>query len=605
MRRAWSLGALVVAYMAAAGCGDSNEDEAYTPVVEWKACPSPFNQMDECSTLKMPYDWGNVDGEKLDVFVARKKAAGVARGQVWLLQGGPGATGAVFAARFGNEQTEVERIAEAVPDVDIYVIEHRGVGLSTRLTCPRQPGADGPPDGLEECINALKVSWGPKLPYFTSQAAARDLAAAIDATRVSGQKPFVYGVSYGTYWAIQYLKVRPNDAAGVILDSIAPPGELFFNEFTLQFDPVAEKLSALCAADALCAQKLGPDPWARVRSIMAGVAQGRCMDELNTKTSGSFASDTENYVRRVKGAFASLLQQSSINTLLFPVLYRLERCDAADLEPLYQFFLLADSILSSDEASLPGGPGWVERATRNGSVGEASVADEVNALRSNLLRYHIGGSELYAPASLSRAEIERRCDDALFCPAPTIDVYLREVWPYYTPPADVWAWPGTNVPILAMNGELDPQTPVETAARVEANFRNSTQNFVRVPFATHALISSSTLHSDHNETCGNQMLYAFLRDPAAPPATECLSDLEASSFVSGPDASLYTPDFVQVFFGPETSDLWENTTPAEPLPVASPRTVALPSVATARKLGPVRPMVPWLGEGPSPFAAKP
>ncbi|MCU0683849.1 MAG: hypothetical protein MUF34_16685, partial [Polyangiaceae bacterium] len=441
--------------------------------------------------------------------MARKKAAGVARGQVWLLQGGPGGTGAVFAARFDDEQTEVERIAEAVPDVDIYVIEHRGVGLSTRLTCPRQPGADGPPEGLEECINALKVSWGPKLPYFSSQAAARDLAAAIDATRAAGQKAFVYGVSYGTYWAIQYLKVRPNDAAGVILDSVATPGNSFFTEFTLQFDPVAEKLAALCAADALCAQKMGPDPWARVRSIMAGVAQGRCLNELNAKTSRGFASDADSYHRRVKDAFASLLTESSINTLLFPVLYRLERCEAADLEPISQFFRLIEVGLSSSEASLPGGPGWFKRAARQGSVVETSVADEVSALRSQLLRYHIGGSEFYDPAALSRAEIERRCDDAVFCPSPTIDVYLRDYWPFYLPPADIWAWPATNVPILAMNGELDPQTPIESAALVEANFRNPTQNFVRVPFATHGLISSSPLRSDPNETCGNQMLYAF------------------------------------------------------------------------------------------------
>jgi hypothetical protein len=280
------------------------------------------------------------------------------------------------------------------------------------------------------------------------------------------------------------------------------------------------------------------------------------------------------------------------------VLYRLERCEAADLEPISQFFRLIEVDLSSSEASLPGGPGWFKRAARQGSVVETSVADEVSALRSQLLRYHIGGSEFYDPAALSRAEIERRCDDAVFCPSPTIDVYLRDYWPFYLPPADVWAWPATNVPILAMNGELDPQTPIESAALVEANFRNPTQNFVRVPFATHGLISSSPLRSDPNETCGNQMLYAFLRAPSAPPATECLSDLETPSFVSGPTEPLYTPTIVQLVFGPETSDLWENTPPAEPLPVASPRTVALPSVATARQPGPAKPMVPWLGEGP-------
>ena len=50
----------------------------------------------------------------------------------------------------------------------------------------------------------------------------RDLAAVLERTRKPGQRSFVYGVSYGTYWAQRYLHVAPTQAAGVILDSIVP-----------------------------------------------------------------------------------------------------------------------------------------------------------------------------------------------------------------------------------------------------------------------------------------------------------------------------------------------------------------------------------------------
>jgi pimeloyl-ACP methyl ester carboxylesterase len=547
----------------AGGCGDDDGDDA--PKLTWGACGDPaFQSMDECGTLTVPLDWDAPGGEKINVFVARTRAtASPARGQLWFLQGGPGSSGAVFAERSAEGQADslVDDYHAAFPDFDLYVIDHRGVGLSTRLGCPdferegSEAGAALSGSETPKCLDAVKAQWGERLRFFSSQAAARDLAAATDVTRAPDQALYVYSVSYGTYWAIQYLKARPADATGVVLDSIATPGVQFFNDFGLQPAKVAEKLAALCAADALCAQKFGPDPWARALEVVGKVRQGQCFDGLKAAdaadvaarggdpaTDGSFP-DVATYANVVEQFGRLAIQFRSLNTLLFPLLYRLERCEPADADAVYRFLLEVSRRLDRP--------------------------DPAAHLDSDMLRLHVGISELYDPAAPPRADIERACDEAPFCSLP-IDVVYRDVWPRYAPPADVWQWPDTAVPILAMNGELDPQTPVEKAEQIRGNLRAPTQSFVRVPFGTHAVLINSPVAAPDAATCGRQMIDAFLRDPAAPPATACLSDLLRPSFTR-------SAEFAGTFFG--SGDIWENVPPPAP-PAAA---------LVAARRGPLRP----------------
>jgi pimeloyl-ACP methyl ester carboxylesterase len=535
---------LALVSAGASGCGGDVDEE---PPISWGKCEAPFQSMGECGTLEVPLDWDAPQGEKISVFVARTKATGTPRAQLWFLQGGPGASGAVFADRpSATVPSVVDEYHQAFPDFDLYVIDHRGVGRSTRLGC-----ADFETDASEggylltesetlPCLEAVKAEWGDRLRFFTSQAAAKDLGAATDATRAPGQQIYVYSVSYGTYWAIQYLKARPADAAGVVLDSVATPGVQFFNDFGLQADAVAEKLSALCAADPLCGQKMGADPWARVKAAMTKVRQdGQCFATLKAEderrivegggdpaTDGSFP-DAATYASIVEQFLRITIQFRSLNTLLFPILYRLERCEPADAAAFYTYLVELSTRLD------PGN-------------------DPAARLDSDILRLHVGISEIYDPNAPPRATIEQTCDAAYFCSLPA-DVVYRDAWPRYSPPPDVWAWPATDVPILAMNGELDSQTPIEKAEQIAGNLRAPSQNFVRVPFSTHTVLFNSPVTTAGGATCGSQMLDAFLRDPAAPPASGCLGELTPPTFTRA-------ADFSQAFFA--QADIWENAPPA-------------------------------------------
>jgi alpha-beta hydrolase superfamily lysophospholipase len=79
----------------------------------------------------MPLDWSAPGGPAIPVFVSRARAFGVGRGDLWLVQGGPGASADVFGEF-------VDELRAMVPGFDIYTIEHRGVGESARLGCPER-----------------------------------------------------------------------------------------------------------------------------------------------------------------------------------------------------------------------------------------------------------------------------------------------------------------------------------------------------------------------------------------------------------------------------------------------------------------------------------
>ncbi len=576
------LAAFALAASGASGCGD-DDDDAYVPKVTWGACQPGFDTMEECGTLAVPLDWAEPQGEKISVSLARVKATGTPRAQLWFLQGGPGASGAVFAERPGaDEQSVVDEYHAAFPDFDLYIIDHRGVGLSTRLGCPAfeaegsEAGFFLSGDEVPQCIEAIKAEWGEGLRFFSSQAAARDLGAATDATRAPGQQLFVYSVSYGTYWAIQYLKARPADATGVVLDSVAAPGVQFFNDFGLQADGVARRLAALCGADALCAQKMGPDPWARLDAAMKQVRDaGKCFAEVKAEderqvaadggdpaTDGSFP-DQASYAAVVEQFMRLTIQFRSLNTLLFPLLYRLERCGPGDALAFYTYARQISEALSA------------------GDEGPAARFD------SDMLRLHVGISELYDPAAPPRAEIEKTCDAALFCSV-AADVAYHDTWPRYELPADAWQWPATDVPILAMNGELDSQTPVEKAEQIQGNLRAPTQNFVRVPFATHTVLFNSPVLTPGGATCGGQLLSGFLRDPAAAPDSACLGDLVPPAFTR-------SAEFSRAFLG--QSDVWESD-PA----MMTPPAPALASGALARRLRLPARRPERLGLGPASLA---
>ena len=116
----------------------------------------------------------------------------------------------------------------------------------------------------------------------------------------------------------------------------------------------------------------------------------------------------------------------------------------------------------------------------------------------------------------------------------------------YTPDVLVDLFAGTSVPILMMNGTLDPQTPLRTADPLGAHFDSPTQHYVVVDRAAHGILSQSRYETDPSQTCGWDLLEAFLREPSAPLNTACRTQTEEIDF-SG------EPWLAETFFGTENS----------------------------------------------------
>jgi len=510
------------------GSGDTRQ-------IAWGSCPDDF--LDQCASVPLPLDDTKPEGDVLPVFVSRRLVqSGAAKAQVWLLAGGPGGSGNAFKGF-------VEEVfAKALPDVDFYVLEHRGVGESSRLGCPveEDPGSAGgidiTADEWPACLQAVKAQWGDKLASFRTTNDAGDLARLIERTREPNKPVFVYGVSYGTFRALRFLQTHPAMVNGVILDSVVAPGVQFISRYDSQYDPVGQKIAALCAADTICGAKLGPDPWAKVTGLMAKLDAGHC-SELGMNAQA---------LRSISFLFPQL---RPFRAHFYPLIYRMDRCTPDDVTVVAHY---VTALLAQFQATAP------------------TVANRDSAV----LQWHVGFSELWEAPPPSTSDLESRCADRVFCPGvASAAAPIYPSWPRYEPDQYVNEWPTSKTPILSMNGELDPQTPIENASITAQKLTAPHQAFVSVAFSPHIVAVESPVKTANAAPCGAQMMASFVRDPNVAPDTSCLSDLAPLAFTEDPAV-------IQQFFG--TRDMWENTSiPSKALAVQTAAPLDWTSVVAA------------------------
>lgn len=493
---------------------------------EWGSCPlyydNPWDKLAECAEIPVPMRWEEQEGPAMDIFVQRLRGtAPVVRGQLWLLQGGPGGSGADFDGL-------MEAFGEAYPEWDLYTLDHRGVGRSARLGCPEQETEESE-EGLAiteaewpACLAALESEWGADLAEFTTTAAARDLGHLIDETREPGKDVFVYGGSYGTTWAHRYLQLFPDQATGVILDSLAI--HIFFTDYDLFFNQVGEDFIEYCAADDTCVSKLGADPWAAIGAAFDALDGGHCAE----------AGLDRPALRQLLG---TLLMSWWTRPFIPAVVYRLQRCEAPDVAALAR----AIGVL----------------------FGEAP--DYHDELFSSALNAHIGLSDFWPDTPPSADALQEIVDGAFTSldAAPYFAV-LYEDWPRYGHD-EYWAgWAEAPIPILSMNGDLDPQTPIWVATPAVDGLAAENHYFVTAPRSPHGVIvqTPTTTTGSFLDNCGLEILVEFLDNPSVEPDTSCLSDVLPIDFEGNIAYTGY-------LFG--TSDMWENGAKAGPSAIAPAR----------------------------------
>ena len=231
-----------------------------------RPCPvSPYGDTPiECITLTLPRDHGDPGhGATVDVTFALHRATGERLGTLVVATGGPGASGVAVAAW----QIEVldQRIAE---HYDMVFFDHRGTGLSGRVTCDRAAmtshgaWASADPDVadvsrdserfVEACLAEMAIDRTSLADYSTAQAVG-DLEAF---RRYLGtERLHLYAESYGTRLAQQYAAAYPERVAALLLDGpLDPQTDLpaLARESAIASSLTLEDTLASCAEDPLC-----------------------------------------------------------------------------------------------------------------------------------------------------------------------------------------------------------------------------------------------------------------------------------------------------------------------------------------------------------------
>ncbi|MEO0326142.1 MAG: hypothetical protein AAF447_24550 [Myxococcota bacterium] len=485
---------------------------AFSLAIAWSSCSLITEGTDaraECATVEVPLDWEAPEGETITLFVKRHRGTPGA-GQTFFLTGGPGQTSA-------DLEPLVEQLITFDAERSYTLLDHRGVGRSTRLRCPSSEGLESPNGpGLGEgevdaCVAELAETWSDaQLAAFSSSNAARDLGELIAFVREPGEEVTLWGGSYGTHWMERYLARYADQPSAVVFSAIALDVDLL--SVDRYVDDLSRRWLDACDADAACGARF-QRAFARsarevVEEALGGADAALCAEmealELSTDV--------------LKPFFGQLFNDRQGRSLFLPLAYRLARCAPEDVRAMEQ-------VIEALEP--PPGPPALPFGIRNWGF---------------VLSENIAVSEL--TRERARADVESDYAEAIAVQGPTPRLMRsKEIWPRYDAPP--FASSDYAGPMLLLHGEYD-FLPPEVYTRTVDHYlaRNPRADFVRLPGAPHSLESPT----EAGVNCGLSLVITRLLDPEAP-VEDCASRVLPLAFA--PDA----PVSFAVF---GTSDPWDG-----------------------------------------------
>jgi pimeloyl-ACP methyl ester carboxylesterase len=456
----------------------------------------------ECATFEVPARRHVVSSKRLSLAIKRYRPVQTPRGQLWIVNGGPGASTAAL-------ESAIDIFTTVGQDLELYFLDHRGTGNSARLSCETQEASSSSSgsvilgDEWSSCAQTAKTTWGDDLAGFNVTEAATDLGEAIERTRHSDEAVFLYSVSYGTYLAQRYLQLYPNQPTALVLDSICSPGacQLLLN-YDRAFDTTVQNILTLCANDANCKTELGTDPYARLRTVADSLGTGHC----------SALDWSKATLRQIMGFMGMYV---GFRDYIPAVIKRVDRCSKNDVAALKVF------------------------------EGIFSRFDTKDPTFSQPLSVNIALSELSEQPLPSEAEILANVE-TLYA---SVDAGPKMagavgVWPAYTPDSYYGQFATTTVPMLMLNGTLDPQTPLAVATPTGEHFSGKNQHFIPIPGAAHPTLTQSPIDADYH-TCGAELIRQFFDEPTAELDESCLDFVLPINFTGD-------TDITSVLFGTST-----------------------------------------------------
>ncbi|MDH4385117.1 MAG: alpha/beta hydrolase [Caulobacter sp.] len=469
------LRALILLCLTATGLALAAPAEAGPAVYRQTSCIGDFGDQAgrvTCGVLSVDETRGGRSSRRVAIPVAVVKASAPRTGAppVFFLHGGPGGDVVESVAGWLRRQRADEM---AAVDQDWVFLDQRGSGLATPLLdCGSVAMNDAGPlneaaaQALIAC-GARQMAAGVDLSQYNERQVALDIQ---DLRKALGYRQIdLVGVSYGTSIAMAALRHAPQGVRAVVLDSPWPPEASWAQGGPSMVADAVRVVMAKCAADAGCANRyptLRKDVEAMANRFLAGPQAGKARS-YRADDLGGFLMDAAYSGQGARQLPADLAAMARGD---FSVL----EAHRADRSPYFEGQHLTH--LCKEEMPFEDPGRLVEDA-----------ADDPLA-------------RLLVPSMLRYFEVCR-------------------AWPVGEPDPRDGAPQSSDVPALFLAAEIDPGCPPDLARAAVARFSKG-QLFI-APNATHGVNGSSP--------CARRMIRAFLADPLAPVAGDCLA-AEAPSF---------------------------------------------------------------------------
>lgn len=367
---------------------------------------------------------------KIHFAVIRALVRGKALDPIFVFAGGPGQAATSVG---GLVQPLFSRLNR---ERDLVLVDQRGTGDSNPLQCDLDEG----PSGIEQEQDPQRLSAslatcaakltekGNDLTQYTTTIAVQDYD---DVRRALGYAHInLWGASYGTRAALEYLRQFPDRVRTATLDGMAPATMKLPIASAFDADQALDELIHQCRADSLCNRRT-PNLATRVDGMFARLAQGPIRTNIVLPLTGQ--SEALNVTRSLLSSWVREPLYSPITASLVPEL--IARAALDDFNPL----LAASQAVSGDVS---------------------------NSISFGMHLSVICSEDMASVTAADVAGLERTRFGTSF-----YDKYkaLCAQWPVEPVPAAFFRPVRSNAPVLLLSGGLDPATPPHYADQVLAD----------------------------------------------------------------------------------------------------------------------------------------
>ncbi len=468
-----------------AGCSDQTT-KLNNPALVLKECRTPgVENAVQCGTYEVFENRETKAGRKiaLNIVVLPASAKIKEPDPIFLFAGGP-----------GQAATDLALQANAILGAlnskrDIVLIDQRGTGKSNLLTC-KFPNDDTPEsaDPVKRRAMSLKLTTECRdtlakkadLTQYTTTIAMADydeVRAALGYSKIN-----LWGGSYGTRSAQEYLRRYPESVRTMTIDGVASPSLMLPENFARDAGKALEAMFVACEKSPTCTKN-----YPKVRADF-----NQLLTSLEKTPRKVTITDPVTSLPRETTVTHDNFLLSIFSTLYVPQL-------ASEL------------------------PEIIKQASANNFAPLWALSGGFIDFAEDKIAF---GMRLSVSCNEDVPRIDNQMRDAAKAVAPFGEMFIEqfsvgcEPWPKAKVPADFFTPVKSDKPVLILSGGLDPVTPQQFGDEVKKGFSNSVH-----------FVAPNIGHGVSHQGCGPKLVKQFIEKASVEGLDgKCLERLPRSTF---------------------------------------------------------------------------